>query len=155
MTPRRGFYSFWRDFDDMMSEMRAEMEGRFQTILTESAPGRALPMLRGEGPRVDVYTHEDNVIVVADLPGAVKEDISLRLINPKLLEITAVQKEEREGEKEGYAMRERFCGTMKRVVSLPTGVKEEGASATFKNGVLEVRFKKEAEVETGTLIPIE
>jgi HSP20 family protein len=155
MRPRRGFYSLWRDFDDMMNEMRAEMEGRFQSLLTESAPGRALPMLRGEGPRLDIYTHEDEVIVVADLPGAAKENVSLRLINPKLLEITAAQKEEREGGEEGYVMRERYYGTMKRVVSLPAAVKEEGASATFKNGVLEVRLKKEEEVETGTLIPIE
>ena len=138
----------------MMNEMRAEMEGRFQSLLAESAPGRTFPMLRGEGPRVDVYAHDDEVIVVADLPGADKDNISLRLINPKLLEISAVQKEEREGGKEGYAMRERYYGTMKRVISLPAEVKEEGASATFKNGVLEVHFKKE-EIERGTLIPIE
>jgi HSP20 family protein len=154
MAPRRGFYSFWRDFDEMMNEMRAEMEGRFQSILAESAPARALPMLRGEGPRVDVYAHEDDVIVVADLPGAAKENISLRLINPRLLEITAVQKEEKEGEKEGYVMRERFYGTLKRAVSLPAEVEEEGGSATFTNGVLEVRLKK-AKVERGAVIPIE
>ncbi|WP_342678431.1 Hsp20/alpha crystallin family protein [Methanofollis sp. UBA420] len=154
MAQKRGFYSFWRDFDEVMNEMRAEMEGRFQSLLAESAPARALPMLRGEGPRVDVYAHEDEVIVVADLPGAEKENISLRLINPRLLEIAAVQKEEREGGEEGYVMRERFYGTMKRVVSLPAEVREESASATFKNGVLEVHFKK-AEVEKGAVIPIE
>ncbi|MDD4254499.1 MAG: Hsp20/alpha crystallin family protein [Methanofollis sp.] len=154
MAQKRGLYSFWRDFDEVMNEMRAEMEGRFQSLIAESAPARALPMLRGEGPRVDVYTHEDEVIVVADFPGAEKENISLRLINPRLLEIAAVQKEEREGGEEGYVMRERFYGTMKRVVSLPAEVREESASATFKNGVLEVRFKK-VEVEKGAVIPIE
>ncbi|WP_067049407.1 Hsp20/alpha crystallin family protein [Methanofollis ethanolicus] len=154
MAQKRGFYSFWRDFDEVMNEMRAEMEGRFQSLIAESAPARALPMLRGEGPRVDVYAHEDEVIVVADLPGTEKENITLRLINPRLLEIAAVQKEEREGGEEGYVMRERFYGTMKRVVSLPVEVREESASATFKNGVLEVRFKK-AEVEKGAVIPIE
>lgn len=154
MALRRGMYSFWRDFDDMMNEMRAEMEGRFQSLLSESGPARALPMLRGEGPKVDVYTHEGEIIVVADLPGADKENISLRLINPRLLEISATQKEEKEGGEEGYAMRERYYGTMKRVVSLPADVKEEEASATFKNGVLEVRLKK-AEIERGSVIPIE
>ena len=54
-----------------------------------------LPAIRGEF-RVDVREHDDEVIVVADLPGIDKEDISLQLINPRALEVSC----ERKGEKE-------------------------------------------------------
>jgi HSP20 family protein len=43
---------------------------------------------------------------------------------------------------------------MDRMVRLPADVTEEGAAATFKNGVLEVRLKKTA-AETKKKIPIE
>lgn len=154
MVRRGGFHSFWRDFDDMMNEMRAEMEGRFQSLLTEAGAGRYLPALRPEGPRVDICAHEDEVVVVVDLPGAEKENISLRLVTPRMLEISAVQKGEKEGSEEGYYVRERVYGSMKRMVALPVDVKEEGAHATFKNGVLEVRLKK-AEAAAGSVISIE
>ena len=52
------------------------------------------------------------------------------------------RKEEKKEEKEGYYMRERSFGSMRRIVPLPKEVTEKGASATLKNGVLEVRLKK-------------
>ncbi|QYZ78718.1 Hsp20/alpha crystallin family protein [Methanofollis formosanus] len=154
MVRRRGFYSFWRDFDEMMNEMRGDMESRVQSLLTETGAGKYLPTVRGEDLRVDVCAHEGEVMVVADLPGVEKENISLQLINPRLLEISAVQAQEQEAEEAGYYMRERYYGTVRRAVELPEEVREEDASATFKNGVLEVHLKK-VEEEKGTAIPIE
>ena len=61
---------------------------------------------------------------------------------------------EETGEREGYFMRERVYGAMSRTVALPAEVTEEGAAASFKNGVLEVRLKKLVK-EEGTHIPIE
>jgi len=154
MVRRGGFHSFWSDFDEMMNEMRAEMEGRFQSLLSDAGGSRYLPALRTEGPRVDVGTHEDEVVVAADLPGAEKGDISLRLVTPRMLEISAVQRGEKEASEEGYYVRERTYGQIKRVIALPVEVKEEEAHATFKNGVLEVRLKK-AEAQKGSVISIE
>ncbi|WP_245619381.1 Hsp20/alpha crystallin family protein [Methanogenium cariaci] len=51
-------------------------------------------------------------------------------------------------------MRERLSGNMRRVVSLPAEVIDEEASATFRNGVLEIRLRK-ALPESGSLIPID
>ncbi|MDK2974763.1 MAG: hypothetical protein PWP08_1134 [Methanofollis sp.] len=138
----------------MMNEMRVDMEGRFQSLMTDAGAGRYLPALRAEGPRVDVCSHEDEVVVVVDLPGAEKEDISLRLVTPRMLEISAVQKGDMEDAQEGYYVRERMYGQMKRMIALPTEVKEEEARATFKNGVIEIRLKK-AEAEKGSVISIE
>lgn len=41
--------------------------------------------------------------------------------------------------------RERFVGRFHRAVALPANVKEEEVSATYKNGVLEIRIPKQTE----------
>lgn len=114
---------------------------------------RMLPALRGEF-RVDIREHEDEVLVVADLPGVEKSDVSLTLVNPRTLEISSDRKTEQEEKSEGYYVRERRFGTMSRIVTLPNDVTDEGARATFKNGVLEVRLKK-ISLERGASIPVE
>ena len=52
------------------------------------------------------------------------------------------KKIEEEDEEKGYYLRERTYGEMIRHVSLPVEVSEEGATASFNNGVLEVHLKK-------------
>jgi HSP20 family protein len=136
----------------------AEMESRFQSMLGgigtrgEEFRGRVVPAVRDF--RVDVRDHEDEVIVVADLPGVERENVAVRLIDPLHLEITSRRTNETEEEAVDFFMRERIYGQMGRTVLLPAEVVEENASASFKNGVLEVRLKK-APTETGTTIPIE
>jgi len=136
--------SIWREMD----EMRAELDSMFRQM---SAGGRflpaggmgdrMLPAIRGEF-RVDVREHDDEVIVVADLPGADKESVSLQLLNPRALEISCERSSEREEQDKGFYMRERMSGSMSRVVALPMDVSEEKAKASFRNGVLEVTLKK-------------
>ncbi|CVK31564.1 Small heat shock protein C4 [Methanoculleus bourgensis] len=136
----------------------AEMESRFQSMLGgigargEELRGRVVPA--GRDFRVDVRDHEDEVIVVADLPGVEKENVSVRLIDPRHLEITSRRAGETAEEAVDFFMRERVYGQMSRMVMLPVEVTEEGATASFKNGVLEVRLKK-LPTEVGTTIPIE
>jgi HSP20 family protein len=111
-----------------------------------------LPAQRGS-LRVDVAEHDDEVVVTADLiPGVSKKDISLDLINAKALEITCERKEEKKEEKEGYYMRERSFGSMTRVVPLPKAVTEDGSTASFRNGVLEVHLKKATKEPKGKIV---
>ena len=141
---RYPFESVWRDMEDM----RAELENLFQQTYSGGRllpPGgvgdRMLPALRGEF-RVDVREHDDEVIVVADLPGVGKDDVSLQLLSPRALEITCERKGESEEKSEGYYMRERMYGSMRRIVAMPADVTEIDSNASFKNGVLEIRLKK-------------
>jgi HSP20 family protein len=97
--------------------------------------------------KVDVNEHGDEVMVVADLPGVEKQDINIRLLNPRSLEISTERKNETEGEEKGYYVRERTYGSMTRIVPLPAEVEEKDADANFKNGVLEIRLKKMKETK--------
>ncbi|KAF5084995.1 Hsp20/alpha crystallin family protein [anaerobic digester metagenome] len=105
-----------------------------------AAPGqRVMPVIRGAGIPVDIRNLEDEVEVVADLPGVESSDVAIRLTGPMTLRITVRRMEE---EREGYAVRERLSGEMTRVVNLPATVTEEAASASLRNGVLAVRLRK-------------
>jgi HSP20 family protein len=48
-------------------------------------------------------------------------------------------------------MRERIFGSMSRVITLPADVTDEGANASFKNGILEVRLSKRMAPKKGTI----
>ncbi len=153
---RYPFESMWHD----MEEMRAEMENLFHQVQTGGrllpaggVSDRMLPAIRGEF-RVDVREHDDEVIIVADLPGIEKEDVSLQLLNPRTLEISCKRNKENEEKSEGYYMRERVYGSLSRVVMTPADVSETGSKANFKNGVLEVHLKK-ALIEPKSRIEIE
>lgn len=116
-----------------------------------AAPGqRMMPVIRGAGIPVDLRDLEDEVAVVADLPGVESGDVAIRLTGPRMLRITVRRREE--GEREGYAVRERPSGEMTRVVNLPAEVTDEGAAAALRNGVLAVRLRKVP--EQGVEIPI-
>jgi HSP20 family protein len=138
------FNSIWSEMEDM----RAELDNMFQLAPYRGRflpPGgvtdRMLPAIRGEF-RVDVREHDDEVIVVADLPGVEKNDVSLQILNPRNLEISCERKGEKEEKSEGYYVRERMYGSMRRIVTLPADVTVEDAKASFTNGVLEVRLNK-------------
>ncbi|MDD1720181.1 MAG: Hsp20/alpha crystallin family protein [Methanoregulaceae archaeon] len=144
-----------RDFDDVVNEAERriqEMAG-MRFLPPGGIADRFLPAIRGEF-RVDVREHGDEVLVVADLPGVEKDDVQLGLVNPRTLEIRCERKTGNDEKDEGYFVRERQYGSMTRTVALPDDVTEEGASASFKNGVLEVRLKK-VSIDRGTRIRID
>ena len=83
------------------------------------------PEIREEiEPLVDVIEHEDEIWVVAELPGVDKDKIKVRATEDKVI-IKA------EGERKYY-----------KVVELPAKVDPKSAKASYKNGVLEVKLKK-------------
>lgn len=151
---RYPFWWTWRDVDELMTEMENRFWGPSGRFLPPGGiTDRMMPAIRGEF-RVDVREHDDEIIVVADLPGGDKEDVSVTLINPTTLEISFDRKEEKEEKAKGYYMRERVYGALSRVVALPHDVTDTDSTASFKNGVLEIRLKKST-VQRGSTIKVE
>ena len=96
------------EFDEMLADMQrqfTEMMGRI------SAAAQQVPLLGGAGTLLDIREHEDEVVVVADLPGVEREMISVRLIDPRTLRIRQTRRST-ETEQAGYYMRERRLGTI-------------------------------------------
>lgn len=79
----------------------------------------------GSETHVDVYTDEDGVQLIADLPGVSKEDINLQC-DGEVLTISAASARREYDER----------------IRLPVRVDEHSASARFNNGVLQVEFDR-------------
>lgn len=153
---------YYKSIFDELDDMRNYMDALFHEVYATN-PTALLPSAREPAPkmlpahqsrlRVDVAEHGDEVVVTADLiPGVTKKDISLDLINPQALEISWERKEEKKEEKEGYYLRERRFGSMTRIIPLPVPVTDDKATATVRNGVLEVHLKKTTKEPKGRIV---
>lgn len=96
-------------------------------------------------PRVDMYEEEGQLVIKTELPGIDKKDIDISLEGDRLT-IKAEKKEEVK-EEATHHTRERYYGRYFRSVTLPYPIEEENISATFDNGVLELRLPKAEEVK--------
>lgn len=92
-------------------------------------------------PVLDVYEHGDEIVVKAELPGLSKDDVEVSLSNSTLT-VKGQKKQEEEIKREDYYRYERSFGAFSRRIELPAAVKADEATATFKDGVLEVRLRK-------------
>ncbi len=143
---------YYRSVFDELEEMKHYMDSLFHEIY-ETNPTALLPAAHSTSTkllpaqlddfRVVVTDQSDEIIVIVDLiDGISKEDITLSLVNPKALEISCERKEEKKEERTGYYLHERSFGSMTRFVPLPKAVTEDGSTASFRNGVLEVHLRK-------------
>ncbi|NPB04802.1 MAG: Hsp20/alpha crystallin family protein [Aquificae bacterium] len=92
---------------------------------------------------VEVYETPKELVVKVELPGVKKEDVDVTVRDNYLI-IKAEKKEETEEEKEHVHLVERVYGKFERVIPLPADIDTESAKASFKNGVLEIRFPKKS-----------
>jgi HSP20 family protein len=121
-----------RAFEDFWSAMDLPMLGRMQTDLD-------LPL-----PNVDVSETDNEVEIVAELPGMKQDDVEV-LISDGAIAIRGEKQDEKEQRDRGYLVRERTFGQFERVVPLPDGVDLDAAKASFSNGVLRVSIPKTKE----------
>jgi HSP20 family protein len=94
-------------------------------------------------PHTDIYEEKDQLVMKTELPGIDKKDLDVTLEGGRLT-IKAEKKEEVK-EDATHHTRERYYGQYFRSVTLPYPVKEGEISATFDNGVLELRLPKAEE----------
>lgn len=106
-------------------------------------------------PRVDLYQSENDVRAVVEIPGLEsKEDVEVT-VTDNTLTIRGEIKRSYEQEEEGVFHSERYYGSFNRTLSLPVEVKPEESTASYNNGVLEVRMPKtEASKRRMVRVPI-
>ena len=97
-------------------------------------------------PAVDLYEGEDEVVIKAEVPGMDKGDLKIDLTD-SMLTISGEKKKEEDVKEETYTYSERSYGSFTRSLHLPCAVKSKKAKATFKNGILEVKFPKTEEAK--------
>jgi HSP20 family molecular chaperone IbpA len=82
-------------------------------------------------PAVDIFENKDEVLILADLPGVDKDDVTIHFEKNQLAIIAKRQPKE-----EGFDYARRFV--------LPNGIDAERISAEFTQGVLRLELPKSA-----------
>ena len=95
-------------------------------------------------PALDVWETPTEVVYAFDLPGIPEDRISIE-VNDETLTVSANREKVDETSETGFYRFERRYGTFARGVGLPQGVDQDGISARYENGVLEVRVQKPEE----------
>lgn len=112
-------------------------------------------MMQGyaEFPQVDLYETEEELILKADLPGVIKEELDIRVARDSIF-IGGNLGQENEANEENYIYRERSYGEFNRTIPFSSQVEYEEARASYNNGVLEIRVPK-LEQEKGKKLHID
>ena len=113
------FDEFFREIERMMDEM---MGAEGDVHINRDAPTDTPDL------HLDVHETDDEVRVIADIPGVDKESIDLKCDGTVLTIAASTHQQE-------YDER----------LTLPSRVDEHSASATYNNGILEVTFDREDE----------
>ncbi|MDM7275727.1 MAG: Hsp20/alpha crystallin family protein [Thermoprotei archaeon] len=136
-----------KEFKRMIEERREEIRGpyfygiritigpngvpRVEEFGNISRGRRGRPLIKEEiEPLVDVIERDDEIWIIADVPGVSKENIDVK-VSERAVTIKA-RSEERKYHK---------------IVDLPAEVAPETAKANYRNGVLEVKVKKKKQAE--------
>jgi HSP20 family protein len=94
-------------------------------------------------PAVDVYENDEEILVVADMPGARSDSVTVKLEKEELL-ITA----RRDGDASGQLLAGgRRDGEYRRTFLIPRGVDATRISAEMSQGVLKVHLPKSEAVK--------
>jgi len=97
-------------------------------------------------PMVDIYENSNEIVLKADLPGLVQEQIEVNLEEHHLT-IRGDRKPDTESDRETFHRVERPTGPFLRSFNLPLTVEEGRIRADYKNGVLTVTLPKRTETK--------
>ena len=135
----------WEGFRDLLS-----LQDRMNRLFDESSRG-----LRGReedwatgswAPAVDIYEHQGNIVLTAELPGVDAKDVDVRVEN-NVLTLRGERKWSDEVQRESYHRVERAYGSFTRSFTLPNVVDTEKIKADFKDGMLKLVLPKKEEAK--------
>ncbi len=133
-----------REIDSLQGEMNRLFSSFFDTPTTRGGNGNA--GARRWMPAMDLVETGEHFVLKADLPGMTENDVNIELEN-NVLTVSGERKTEHEEKHEGYYRIERSTGAFSRSLTLPEGIDADAVTATFDNGVLEVRIPKPAQAQ--------
>lgn len=128
-----------------------EIDRLFDDFLTRGGLGRALGLQRlmprtampfeGRVPSVDVIDRDSEIMVRAELPGVSRDDLDIS-VTENTLTIKASSRHEEQVEEGDYQRCEISRGSFSRTLGLPGYVDSAKASASFRDGILELTLPK-------------
>jgi HSP20 family protein len=102
---------------------------------------------------MEVAQRDNQLVVRAELPGVKQEDVHVEVKNDRLV-IEGDRPEEPQREGRGFQRTERSYGHFYRAIALPEGINPEQASASMRDGVLEVTIPVQQTRQQGRQLDI-
>jgi HSP20 family protein len=130
---------------DRWSNLRDELNSFFDMPFW-SGFGRTGQLFTGWSPALDLYESGDHFVAVVELPGMRKDLIDISL-HDGTLTISGERKRESNNNGEAAQRTERYVGTFRRSIALPTRVDPSKVTATYQDGILKVTLPKAEEAK--------
>jgi HSP20 family protein len=136
-----GPFSLMRRISDEMDRL-FESFGMGRNFLPEEfGQGRSRGALQSAtslwSPHLEVFERNGKLVIEADLPGVKRDDVNVQIEQDAII-IQGQRQQQSENNNQGYYHSERSYGSFYRMIPLPEGVNTDDATATFRNGVLEI-----------------
>ncbi len=122
----------------------ADIEKRDKQAVSTTAAEQLSESGPSYSPDVDVYVSDDELMIVADLPGVEKGDVQIAVDEDDTLTIKAKSSVEEVTEP---IIRQYEVGNYYRAFRLSDGYNKDNVSATLENGVLELHVPKKEETK--------
>lgn len=123
----------------LVDEVNRLFDDFFRDYPVAAAPAAFVPSL-------GVEETAEAVRISAELPGLEEKDFEIS-VEEGVFTLRGEKRSETSTEKSGWSRTERSFGRFERRIGLPADVQVDKASATFKNGVLEVTLPKQVEAK--------
>ncbi|QQO09665.1 Hsp20/alpha crystallin family protein [Breznakiella homolactica] len=104
-------------------------------------------------PAADIRENDEGYTIDVELPGYDEKSVEVHA-DGRTLTIESKKAEETEKKEDNFVLRERRSSSFSRSFRLPEDADRESISARFKNGILSLEIKKQAEAKK-RLIEIE
>lgn len=121
---------------------------------TFGMPGRLRRLADEAAIKVEEYREDETLVIKADIPGIDPDNDVEMTIADGVLNLRAERREEKETSDRDYRRTEIRYGAFSRSLTLPPGASEKDVTATYKDGVLEVRVPIKTEAAAAKAIPI-
>ncbi|HYY17140.1 MAG TPA: Hsp20/alpha crystallin family protein, partial [Gammaproteobacteria bacterium] len=121
--------------------LRDEMNRLFNEVTGEGGGEGGMWRSGSWSPAVDIYESDDALILKAELPGFSKEDVNVKIKDNTLL-LSGSRERQADVKEENYHRMERSYGGFQRSFLLPATIDQEKVTASYKDGVLELRLPK-------------
>lgn len=151
-----GGQSLARQYQDPLSLFESMFERMQRDLFGTSLFGALMPGRTGGGdeglqrvPRVQIQDTRDAIVLKAELPGVEPADVKIEIDE----DVLAIRGESHSQDTREGAQVERHM-SFYRQIRLPENADPEQAEASYRNGVLTIRFPRQAERSGVRQIPI-
>lgn len=127
--------------DSLFDELWRLHQSMMEEFFSDSSAGGIRSSPRGAFPSMNIVNTEDAVYVYLFAPGIDPKTLGLTL-QQNLLTIEG-QRPLRLDEKATHYRQERFAGDFRRSVALPQDVDPEQVNASYRDGIVEIRVKRQ------------